>query len=95
MELNEERERLLQAFLLALGLAALGLLTAATFSALVVVVLWNYSPWLALAVLATLYASGTAFCAVRLARLQREWPFLPKSLEQWQKDQSCIETMIG
>ena len=44
VEVQEERERLLHAFLLALGVAAFGLLAGLTLTAAIVVLLWAWSP---------------------------------------------------
>jgi uncharacterized membrane protein YqjE len=44
VEMQEEREHLLHAFLLALSMAALCLLAAMTLTAAIVVLLWPYSP---------------------------------------------------
>ncbi len=44
VEVQEERERLLHAFLLALGVAAFGLLAGLTLTAAIVVLLWTWSP---------------------------------------------------
>ena len=43
VEVQEERERLLRAILLALGVAALGLLTGITLTGAIVVLLWGFS----------------------------------------------------
>ena len=45
VEVQEERERLLHAFLLALGVATFGLLAGLTLTAAIVVLLWACSPW--------------------------------------------------
>ena len=44
VEIQEERERLLRAILLALGVAALGLLASLTLTGALVVLLWDVSP---------------------------------------------------
>jgi uncharacterized membrane protein YqjE len=45
VEVQEKRERLLRAILLALGVAAFGLLAAIALTATIAVVLWQYSPF--------------------------------------------------
>ena len=57
VEVQEERERLLHAILLALGVATFGLLTGMTVTALIVVLFWASSPVLALLTLTALYAA--------------------------------------
>ncbi len=95
LELQLERDRVLQMAVVALGMAALGLLTAICVSALIVVAFWTYSPWLGLLILSLLYATGAALCAARLNRLGRDCPFIPKSVEQWKKDHACVETILS
>jgi uncharacterized membrane protein YqjE len=91
VELQEERERLLRAILLALGLAACGLLATATLTAAIVVLLWELSRVAALLGLTGLYAT-TAICLYRrLMRLLRDWQNLPATLEQLRKDRACLE----
>lgn len=95
LELQLERDRVLEMAVVALGLAALGLLTAISVSALIVLAFWNYSPWLGLLLLSLLYATGAAMCAHRLSRLGRDCPIIPRTVEQWRKDQACIENILG
>ena len=64
VEVQEERERLLHAILLAIGVAAFGLLAAMTLTAAVVVLLWAYSPVAVLLTLTALYAAA-GFCLYR------------------------------
>src|SRR5450756_1586435 len=55
VEVQEEREHLLHAFLLALGVAVFGLLAGITLTAAIVVWLWAYSPAAVLLTLTGLY----------------------------------------
>jgi len=55
VEVQEERERLLHAFLLALGVATFGLLAGLTLTAAIVVWLWVWSPLAVLLILTGLY----------------------------------------
>jgi uncharacterized membrane protein YqjE len=94
VEVQEERERLLHAFLLALGVAAFGLLAAMTLTALVVVLLWNCSHWAALLTLTALYGAAVVCLYRRLTALLREWQTLPASLDQLRKDRACLEKIL-
>jgi len=95
VEVQEERERLLRAFLLALGVAAFGLLAGITFTAAIVFLLWTWSHSAVLLVLTGLYgATGVGLCH-RLSRLQRDWETLSASLEQLQKDRACLEKILA
>ena len=58
VEVQEERERLLHAFLLALGVAAFGLLAGITLTAAIVVLLWAWSPVAVLLTLTGLYGAA-------------------------------------
>jgi uncharacterized membrane protein YqjE len=70
VEVQEERERLLHAILLALGVATFGLLTGISVTALIVVVFWAYSPVLALLALTGIYgAAGLCLYRRLIARL--------------------------
>ncbi len=94
VEVQEEREHLLHALLLALGVAALGLLAGLTFTAAIVELLWVWSP---VGVLLTLTAVYTAagFCLHRrLVGLLRNWQTLPASLDQIRKDRAGLERIL-
>ncbi|MGA2247355.1 MAG: phage holin family protein [Verrucomicrobiota bacterium] len=95
VEVQEERERLLHAVLLALGVAVLGLLAALTLTAAVAVLLWVYSPLAVLLTLASLYGVAAGVLYRRLARLLRDWQTLPASLDQVRKDRARLEQILA
>lgn len=95
VELQEERERLLQAILLALGAATFGLLAGLTLTAAVVVWLWAFSPLVVLLSLTALYAAAGICLGRRLARLLRDWQTLSHSLHQLRKDRACLEKILA
>jgi len=91
VELQEERERLLRAILLALGVAAFSLLAGVGLTAAIAVLFWKVSPLLALLALTAIYGV-TAFCLYRrLTRLLRDWQILTATLDQFRKDRVCLE----
>jgi uncharacterized membrane protein YqjE len=91
VEVQEERERLLRAILLALGVAAFGLLAAIALTATIAVLLWQYLPFAVLLTLTCLYGV-TAVCLYRrLTWLLRDWQNLPATLDQFRKDRACLE----
>lgn len=92
VEVQEERERLLRAILLALGVATFGLLAGAALTGAIVVCLWNVSPVGVLLLLAVLYGATALLLYRRLTRLLREWQNLPATLDQLRKDRECFET---
>jgi uncharacterized membrane protein YqjE len=91
VEVQEERERLLHAILLALGVAAFGLLAGIALTAAIVVLLWAYSPVGVLLTLTGLYGAAAVFLYRRLAVLLRVWQNLPATLDQLRKDRACLE----
>jgi len=90
VELHEERQRLIESLVLALGAAALALMGAISFTVGVVVLLWEHSPLLALGILTLLYLGGAAFLAFRLVRLQKTWHMFAATLDQLRKDRECF-----
>ena len=94
VEVQEERERLLHAILLALGVAALGLLAGAALTAAIVVLLWPYSPVAVLLTLTSLYGATAVWFYWRLTRLLRDWQNLPATLDQLRKDRACLESNL-
>jgi uncharacterized membrane protein YqjE len=94
LEMQEERERFLQAILLALGVAAFGLLASLTLTAAIVVWLWAWSPVAVLLILTGLYVVAGVFLYLRLTGLLRNWQTLAASLEQLRKDRACLENIL-
>lgn len=95
VELQEERERLLHDFLLALGVATFGLLAGLSFNAALVVLFWAQSPLAVLLVMTLLYAAAGTYLGRRLARRLREWHSLSGSLEQLRKDRKCLDNILA
>jgi uncharacterized membrane protein YqjE len=95
VEVQEERDRLLHAFLLALGTAVLALLAGLTLTAGLVVLVWPYSPLAVLLTLTGLYGGSAYILYRRLAGLLRGWEMLAASLEQLRKDRACLEKILG
>jgi uncharacterized membrane protein YqjE len=95
VELQEERERLLHAIVLALCAAVLGLLGVMTLSAAIVILLWPFAPVLVLAVLTALFAGVAIYLYRRLKVLLREWKSFPATLDQLGKDRACLERNLA
>jgi uncharacterized membrane protein YqjE len=95
VEIQEERERVLHACLLALGMAAFGLLAGITLTAAVVVLLWASCPLAVLLTLTALYGAAGVYLYRRLAALLHIWQTLPASLEQIRKDRACLEKILA
>ena len=94
VEVQEQRERLLHAILLALGIAAFGLLAGVTLTGAVVVLLWDVSPLAVFVALTVLYAGAAVFLYRRLMELLRDWKNLPATLDQLRKDRECLEKSL-
>jgi uncharacterized membrane protein YqjE len=90
VEMQEGRERLLRAFLLALGAAAFGLLAGLTLTGAIAILLWSWSPSAVLLILTGLYGAAAVFLYRRLTVLLRDWKNLPATLEQLRKDCACL-----
>jgi uncharacterized membrane protein YqjE len=93
VEVQEERERLLHAFLLALGVAVFGLLAGLTLTAAIVVLLWAY-PVAVLLTLTGLYGAAGVCLWRRLTLFLRDWQTLSATLDQLRKDRACLEKML-
>ena len=91
VEVQEERERLLRAILLALGVAAFGLLAGVALTGALVVLLWEFSRLAVLLVLTGLYGVAAVFLYRRFTLLLRDWQNLPATLDQLRKDRACLE----
>jgi len=94
LEVQEERERLLHAILVALGVAVFGFLAGAALTVAIVVLLWHLSPVAVLLVLASIYATVAALFYRRFTVLQRHWKTLPATLDQLGKDRAWLETIL-
>jgi uncharacterized membrane protein YqjE len=94
VEVQEACERLLHTILFALGAAVFALLAGMTLTAGIVVLSWNYSPILALAILTVLYGGSAAFLYVQLGRLRLEWQAFAGTLEQLQKDREGLVKIL-
>jgi uncharacterized membrane protein YqjE len=95
VEMQEERERILRAFLLALGVAAFGLLAGLTLTAAITVGLWAYSPLAVLLTLTAIYGGTGIFLYRRLTGSLRNWQMLSASLDQLRKDRECLEKILA
>jgi uncharacterized membrane protein YqjE len=95
VEVQEERERLLRATLLALGTAVFGFLAGLALTVALVMLLWSYSPVAVLLTLAVIYGATAAFLYRRFADLQQNWETFPATLDQLRKDRACVESCLA
>ena len=94
VELQEERERLLHAILLALGVAVSGLLAGMTLTAALVIWLRDW-PVTVLLTLTVLYAAAGFGLYQRLTGLLRDWQMLSATLDQLRKDRACLGKTVA
>jgi uncharacterized membrane protein YqjE len=94
VEVQEERERLRHAILLAFGMAAFGLLAGLTLTAALVLWLWAWSPVVVLLTLTGLYGAAGVCLYRRLTGLLCEWQTPSASLDQLRKDRACLEKIL-
>ena len=94
VEVQEERERLLHAILLSLGVAVFGLLAGIMLSAVIVVLLWKYWPVTTLLTLTILHGLAAVCLYRRLTEQLRDWQTLSASLDQLRKDRACLEKSL-
>ena len=94
LEMQEARERLLRAILLALGVATLGLLAAITLTGALVILFSDVSPAVVLLVMTALYGGTAALLYRRLTILIRDWENFPATLDQLRKDHACLEKRL-
>ena len=94
VEVQEERERLLHTFLLALGVATFGLLAGLTLTAAIVVLLWAWCPVAVLLILTAIYGLAGICLYRRLTGVMRNWQSLSASLDQLRKDRACLENIL-
>lgn len=95
VEVQEERERLLHAVLMALAMAVSGLLAAMALSAAVVIGLWPYSPIGVLAALTAIYGTAGGVLFLRLRSHLKNWQAFPDSLDQLRKDRASLGEQLG
>jgi len=91
VELQEERDRLLDMVLLAVAVAAVGLLCGIAWSAALVLIFWHLGPIPTLLILGAVYGIFTLALYSRLVKLRRHQQTLSATLDQLQKDRACLE----
>ncbi len=88
------RSPVVNAILLALGLAAFGLLAGVALTGTIVVLFWNFSPATVLLALTGLYGASAVFLHRRLTGVLRDWQNLPATFDQLRKDRACLEKTL-
>jgi uncharacterized membrane protein YqjE len=95
VEVQEERERLLRAILLALAVALFAFLAGVALTTALVVLFWSISPVGVLLTLTALYGAASIFFYRRFSALQQNWKSFPATLDQLRKDRECFEKILA
>jgi uncharacterized membrane protein YqjE len=95
VEMQEERERMLHALLLTLGVAVCGLLAGLALTAALVIGLWAWSPVAVLLIVTGLYVVAGMVFYWRLTGVLRHWQTLAASLDQLRKDRASLENILA
>jgi len=91
VELQEERDRIMDTFLLAVGTAALGMLCGLAWSAALVIWLWSYSHIVTLLALGAGYGISAVVLGRKIVALRRRHQVFSATVEQFRKDRACLE----
>lgn len=94
VEVQETLERMLQAVLLALGVAVSVLLGGVGLTAIVAIAFWNTYPLVALGILTVLYVGTGLILYQRLSKLRCEWQAFAVTLDQLRKDRECLSAFL-
>lgn len=94
VELREEADRLLRSLILALAMGVFGLLGGMTFTAAIVVLCWGCSPIAILLILTGIYGLIGLALYRRLTGLFRGCKTLSATLDQLQKDITCMKAIL-
>jgi len=94
VEAQQERQRLLHAILLGVGVISFGLLAGVALTGTIVVLLWEQSKVAALLVLTTLYGATAFWFCRRLTLFIRDWKNLPATFDQFRKDRIWLEQFL-
>jgi uncharacterized membrane protein YqjE len=95
VEVQEERERLLQALLLALGVALFAFLAGLALTAALVVAFWSFSPVGVLLALTAFYTATAILIFRSFAARQNDWKAFSATLDQLRKDRACLDQILA
>jgi uncharacterized membrane protein YqjE len=91
VELREERIHVLDALLLVGACVVCAFMALALVTVTVAVIFWEQHRILVLVLLTLVYAAGAAWSYWRLRRRFQEWHSFSATLEQFKKDQACLD----
>ena len=91
VELQEERIRLFDALLLVGTCLVCTFMALALLTLTLAVIFWEEYRILVLVLLTLAYATGAGWSFYKLRRRFEQWQSFPVTLEQFKKDQTCLE----
>jgi uncharacterized membrane protein YqjE len=95
VEVQEERERIFEAFCLGLAVAVFTLLAGVALSVTITVICWQWSPIAALLILTAVYTGIAVFLYGKLARLRRDWQSFSATFNELKKDRECLKRNLN
>ncbi|HWN95222.1 MAG TPA: phage holin family protein [Methylomirabilota bacterium] len=95
VEVQEERERLLHAILLALAVALFAFLAGVALTIAVVLLFWSLSPVGVLLGLTAVYVGAAVLLYGRFAALLHNWKSFPATIGELRKDRACLEKCLA
>jgi len=93
VEVQEERERLLRSFHLALASAAFAVLGGFALTFALAVLLWDHGAVAVLFTVAAISAAASLVLRGRILGLQRDYPMFGATMDQLRKDRECLGDM--
>lgn len=94
VEVQEERDHLLRALLIAFGILLCAVLALVMLTAAIVIGLWAWSPVGVLLIVAGVYALAGVCLYGWLHGMMQNWQSLSASLDQLRKDRECLEKIL-
>jgi uncharacterized membrane protein YqjE len=91
VEVQEERTRLIEAFLLAISIVALGAMTLVMVTFTVVAIFWENHRMAVLVGLSLFYLVVTLVAYWRLRHRLKNWPAFPATLAELKKDKAWLD----
>lgn len=90
VEVQEERDRILDMIFLAVAIGTLALLGGIAWTTALVVFLWQYSHVAILLLAGAIYLIAALVLCLKLVAVRRRQQVMSATLEQLRKDQSCL-----
>jgi uncharacterized membrane protein YqjE len=90
VEVQEERDRLIDIIVLAIAAAMLGMLAIIAWTAALVFLLWPYGHISTLIIIGALYGMGALALGLKLVSRRSQQQALAATMDQLRKDRECL-----